>query len=346
MPNKEHYKLIKQGVKVWNKWREENPLIKPDLNKAILNKETLREINLENADLSEAQLISVDFIKANFSCANLHKAHLNMGTFSFSNFSKANLSNSFLNMARFNNAKFFGANLSKAILTYADFTDADLEMANFHSTFLADTNLINVDLSKIQNIELIDFHGYSNIDSRTLIKSGKLSKSFLKNIGIPDQLINNFISLSNKSIQYHSCFISYSSMDEEFARKIHLDLQKNGIRCWFAPEDLKIGDKIRKSIDTNIQTYDKLLLILSEHSIKSQWVEQEVENALEKERDQDKIVLLPIRLDDKIMDIESGWAKYIKITRNIGNFINWKDDNYYDKSLERLLKDFKALSET
>jgi len=249
-------------------------------------------------------------------------------------------------MARFNNAKFFSANLSKAILTYTDFTNANLEMADFHSAFLADTNLINVDLSKIQNIEHIDFHGYSNIDSRTLIKSGKLSKNFLKNIGIPDQIIDNFISLSNKSIEHHSCFISYSSMDEEFARKIYLDLQKNGIRCWFAPEDLKIGDKIRITIDTNIQSYDKLLLILSEHSIESQWVEQEVENALKKEREQNKIVLFPIRLDNTVMDIESGWAKYVKITRNIGNFINWKDDNYYNKSLERLLKDFKALSST
>ena len=31
MANEEHVALLKQGVEVWNKWREENPDIKPDL---------------------------------------------------------------------------------------------------------------------------------------------------------------------------------------------------------------------------------------------------------------------------------------------------------------------------
>ena len=56
------------------------------------------------------------------------------------------------------------------------------------------------------------------------------------------------------------------------------------MRCWFAPEDLKIGDKFRTRIDESIRIYDKLMVILSENSIRSPWVEDEVEAALEKER--------------------------------------------------------------
>jgi hypothetical protein len=68
---------------------------------------------------------------------------------------------------------------------------------------------------------------------------------------------------SFKPIKYYS----YSSKDEIFARRLHDDLQQAGMRCWFAPEDLKIGDRLKRCIDESIKLYDKLLLVLSEHSI-------------------------------------------------------------------------------
>src|SRR5436189_5614353 len=91
-------------------------------------------------------------------------------------------------------------------------------------------------------------------------------------------------SLAGKAIEYYSCFISYSSKDEAFAKRLYADLQSNNVRCWFAPHDLKIGDRYRDRIDESIRLYDKLLLILSKHAVTSSWVEQEVETALEKER--------------------------------------------------------------
>jgi C4-type Zn-finger protein len=56
--------------------------------------------------------------------------------------------------------------------------------------------------------------------------------------------------------------------------------------CWFAPEDLKIADKLRTRIDESIRLYDKLVVILTENSTRSAWVEEEVKAALEKERKQ------------------------------------------------------------
>jgi TIR domain len=69
----------------------------------------------------------------------------------------------------------------------------------------------------------------------------------------------------------------------DFARRLYNDLQGNNVRCWFAPEHMKIGSKIRESIDTSLRLYDRLLIVLSEHSVESQWVEHEVETALDKE---------------------------------------------------------------
>jgi hypothetical protein len=33
------------------------------------------------------------------------------------------------------------------------------------------------------------------------------------------------------------------------AHRIHADLQNKGVRCWFAPHDLPIGDKILDTLE-------------------------------------------------------------------------------------------------
>jgi len=114
------------------------------------------------------------------------------------------------------------------------------------------------------------------------------------------------------------------------------------VRCWFAPEDMKIGDRIRQTIDEAVRLYDKLLLVLSEHSIDSDWVEDEVEAAYEEERRRKKTVMFPIRLDTAVRDTEQAWAAKIRCTRHIGDFSRWKDHDAYHKAFERLLRDLKA----
>ena len=113
----------------------------------------------------------------------------------------------------------------------------------------------------------------------------------------PKLFIQYMSSLSGNAFEYYSCFISYSSKDQSFTERLYADLQNKGVRCWFAPEDMKIGDKIRDRIDQSIRIHDKLLLVLSENSINSAWVEKEVETAFEEERKRKKTVLFPLRLD-------------------------------------------------
>jgi hypothetical protein len=149
-------------------------------------------------------------------------------------------------------------------------------------------------------------------------------------------------ALLSQPIGYYTCFISYSSHDQTFAEHLYLDLQKREVRCWFAPEDLKIGAKLRPSIDESIRFHDKLLIVLSEHSVASQWVEQEVETALEKERKEERTVLFPIRLDNTVMEIAEGCPALIRNTRNIGDFTHWQQLDAYQKALGRLLRDLKA----
>ncbi|MEW6738036.1 MAG: protein kinase, partial [Acidobacteriota bacterium] len=133
----------------------------------------------------------------------------------------------------------------------------------------------------------------------------------------------------------YSCFISYSSKDQEFAEKLYADLQSKGVRCWFAPKDLKIGDKFRQRIDESIRLHDKLLLILSEDSISSPWVENEVETAFEREHNENKLVLFPISIDDTVWKSDRAWAASLRRMRHIGEFMNWKRQDVYEMSFER-----------
>ncbi|HWZ96949.1 MAG TPA: toll/interleukin-1 receptor domain-containing protein [Candidatus Dormibacteraeota bacterium] len=119
-------------------------------------------------------------------------------------------------------------------------------------------------------------------------------------------------------------------------------MQSKGARVWLATEDLKIGDKFRARIDEAIRMYDKLLLVLSKDSVKSPWVESEVEAAFEKEQKQKRTVLFPIRLDDAVMEAEEAWAADIRRTRHIGDFRKWKEHDEYQKAFGRLMRDLKA----
>ena len=159
---------------------------------------------------------------------------------------------------------------------------------------------------------------------------------------MPDNLIAYVGSLFGRPIKYHSCFIGYSSSNQECARRIHADLQSQGVRCWFAPEDLKWGTAIQVGIDASIRRHEKLLLVLSQQSVASDWVEQEVETALARERDEKRLVLFPIRLDNAVLETDKAWAANLRRTRHIGDFSNWNDHDAYQTAFARLLQDLKA----
>ena len=46
MANPEHLKILKQGVDVWNRWRDENPDVAPDFGEANLDKAKLRGVDI------------------------------------------------------------------------------------------------------------------------------------------------------------------------------------------------------------------------------------------------------------------------------------------------------------
>ena len=357
MANEEHLSILQQGVEAWNSWRRDNPDVQPDLRGVDLRGVDLVEVVHSEADISEADIIWVDLSGADLSGADLIGASLSGADLSGADLSGANLIGANLIGADLSGANLIGANLIGANLILvnligASFIGANLIGANLIGANLSGANLSragvgwtsfgNVDLSAVRGLESVRHDGPSTIGIDTIYRSkGNIPEVFLQGAGVPESFIEYVASLVGRRIQFYSCFISYSSVDQHAANRLHADLQSKGIRCWFAPEDMKIGDRIRQRIDEAIRLYDKLLLILSEHSIDSDWVEKEVETAFEEERRRKRTVLFPIRLDDLVMETDQAWAAVIRQTRHIGDFRRWKDHDAYQEALARLVRDLE-----
>jgi uncharacterized protein YjbI with pentapeptide repeats len=327
MANPKHLEMLMQGVEAWNEWQV--GLLGADLRGANLRGLYLCGLELVNADLRGANLSDTVLHKTNLRGANLRGINLSNSSIARTDFSHANLNDMCLR----------GAHLCEVHLD-----GVDLRGVDFTGATLIYTTFGSVDLSLAKGLETVEHDGPSTIGINTIYQSwGNIPEVFLRGCGVHEDFITYARSLITKPLEFYSCFISYSSSDQDFAERLHSDLQSKGVRVWFAPHDLPIGAKIRPAIDESIRLHDKLLLVLSEASVGSQWVEQEVETALAREREQEgKSVLFPIRIDDTMMGIKAGWLALLKNTRNVGDFTTWKEHDSYRKAFDRLLRDLKT----
>jgi uncharacterized protein YjbI with pentapeptide repeats len=385
MANREHLAKLREGPEAWNQWREEQEDVVPDLSGADLNWADLSGADLSGADLIEADLSAADLSGAHLSRAHLSHMHLFGADFGGANLSgahliqtdlfgakltrahlsSANLYGADLNLANLSEANLREANLSRAHLSGANLSAADLTRAT-----LAETVLGNANLSEAKGLDTCIHGGPSTIDHRTIARSGLLPLAFLQGCGLSDWQIEatklNLENLSNhrvddilnriaalrygQPIQFHSCFISYSTKDHEFAERLHADLQNNGVRCWFAPHQIQGGKKLHEQIVDAIRRFDRLLLLLSEDSMESKWVETEIANARAREEREKRRVLFPLRLVDfetlrnwQCFDADTGTDSAREIREYfIPDFSKWKDHDSYQKAFDRLLKDLKA----
>ena len=171
MANPKHLAVLKQGVEVWNKWRDENRDIQPDLIGANLTGANLSGANLKDANLFSANLRGADLrwahlIKANLFESNLREAKLFRADLSMANFVRANLFRA--NLCR---ARMFRTNMSRANLSRANLHEASLPRAILFGARLAGANLKGADLSEA-NLNSVDLSG-AIIDKDTNLQKTK-----------------------------------------------------------------------------------------------------------------------------------------------------------------------------
>ena len=381
MADKEQLALLAKGVDAWNAWRKENSIARPNLSWANLNGANLRGANLSGADLSSAHLNGADLSRADLSHAylseaglseanisgadlswadlseaylieaDLSRAHLNGADLSRANLNGANLSLAGLGDANLSRADLGRADLSEANISGADLSRADLSHANLGHANLGWTTFADVDLSTIRGLDKLNHLGPSTIGIDTIYKSrGNIPEVFLRGCGVPDTFIEYMASLVGKPIEFYSCFISYSTKNQDFADRLYADLQAKGVRCWFAPEDVQGGKKLHEQIEQAVRLYEKLLLVLSEHSMSSEWVKTEIYHARQQEIKNERRKLFPVSLVPfetlrswKAFDADSGKDMAREVREYfVPDFLNWKDHDAYQKAFDRLLRDLKV----
>jgi uncharacterized protein YjbI with pentapeptide repeats len=321
MANQEHLEILAKGVEAWNEWRSRNSATVPDLVQA----------DLVAHDLRGAQLFKADLRGTNLRSANLEGARL----------VAADLAGAILK----------GVNLRGADLSGAYLRSLTLEGACLAGTRLRGTTFAAVNFRGARELQTVSHAGPSSIGVDSIYASnGEIPESFLRGCGLPENFIAFAKSLTGAALDFYSCFISYSTKDQEFADRLYESLQARGVRCWFAPHDIQGGRKVHEQIDEAIKLYDKLLLVLSDASMASNWVKTEIANARSKEVQRKRQVLFPITLVPydrikgwKLFDADAGIDSAREIREYfVPDFSNWTDHDSYAKEFDRLVRDLKA----
>ena len=93
-------------------------------------------------------------------------------------------------------------------------------------------------------------------------------------------------------------FLSHSSKDKTKVRKIAAYLKENGIYVWIDEAEIRIGDSLLAKISDGIVDVDYLFACISNNSINSEWVNKELEIAMNQEIQKKKIIVVPVLFDN------------------------------------------------
>ena len=93
-------------------------------------------------------------------------------------------------------------------------------------------------------------------------------------------------------------FLSHSSKDKTFVFQLATDLKEAGHQVWLDDAEIHVGDSIIDKIGDGIENSDAVVLVLSKHSVASEWVAREWRTKFLEEINKRKVLVLPIIKDN------------------------------------------------
>lgn len=318
MANDWQLEKLKRGYAAWNAWRALSPETAIDLSDANLSEMFLGRANLSGVNLAKANLVRVNLVRANLTVANIREA----------------------NLAR------------------ANFVRANLSGADFSHSILYETVFGSTDLTGTRGLATCQHLGPSIIDHSTILKSSPLPESFLRGCGLsewqieasklyqPDlseaditDIVMRIRALRTSSpVQISNLFLSYSLADAPFVEQLERVFQNRGIRYW-----CDVQDAPEASLDQIILRATKqnatVLLLLSERSVESDWIEFEAQKARELENELGRRILFPIGLDNawKGHNWSGPFVRQIE-TSGVLDFSDWKDAAAFETVCGKLIE--------
>ena len=145
-------------------------------------------------------------------------------------------------------------------------------------------------------------------------------------------------------------FLSYSHRDEGFANKLVKSIEQFGLRTWFDRNDLitetsllRFGTSIEqdtllmRTLENALDRANRVLLVLSRHSVQSTWVEAEIALALQEGR-RENIPVDCLLLERDILNNSPNWITSAVQAYGCYDFSDWQEDLCWNSSFKKLLK--------
>ncbi len=350
MSNRDAIRAARKGTHEFQRWLESAQYPPIDLSGAKLRGVDLRwtnfaGANLEGVDFSKAVLTGAYFGPGTFDRLPPYVSQRNAPV----NIRGTNFENSILLAATFNYPDVDGASFSDAYLGLSNFRCVHFRSNSFDRARLVNTSFLSCHMDGIKSLETVEHYGPSHLDVETLIQSSRLAPDFLQKTGIPATLINYLPDFRGGSqpVVFYSCFLSHATADKNFCDQLYSSLIASGLRVWYPPEDMKGGKQILPQITEAIRVYDKLIIVLSESSMRSSWVAREIQWARKRETQTKSKILFPIAIVPfdsvrawELLDLETG----IDLASEIRSYYipDFSRAENFGRAVERLLNDLQA----
>ena len=212
--------------------------------------------------------------------------------------------------------------------TFIFFKIKQINEGGYEPTFFAgfECNNFNNFPTKLRNV--ID----TSIDTENIsLLQQNLTEIFLNKNIIPVDKVDRSLKQSfTESLPKFKIFISHSSKDKQFVKKLIYELSdKIDTKFWIDEKDIFVGDDIQKSITDNLKQSDYLFLIISDDSINSSWVNFEVSQFMGFSNG-NNIIPIVISKEKKFSDPIDNLIRRLK-------YLDFSDDKNWKKNIDEIM---------
>lgn len=340
MSNKQHLSILKSGIGNWNQWRKNNPSINPDLSKEQFGFIGSRLHRYSKPGVNTSGFSR--FTTQDYSGADLSQADLSECIFREVILGKVNFQETDLSGSEFRQVSIFDANMKRADMKGANFILTTFDKVDFEDAMLGQSHFGYSPIRNCRGLQQVVYTSQSHADFLTLRHSTRLPNEFVHHLDV--ELDQYDLITRLRGDFYYDCFISYSTKDEGFVRRLRDTLVTRGVPCWFAPGDYRLntqwfdrklsGYELGRDLFNFIDAAEVTLLVLSMHSLNSDWVNEEVIRSYQVRK------VIPVWLEDidlRQVEKERHWYNPI-IEKGVIDFRSWKDEEIFNRQTAYLLR--------
>ncbi len=325
---------------------------------ASMNSANLRGAHLHGADLRASSLVRADLSRADLGAADIRDADLRGADLRGVSLHGAALNGASLQNATLQGADLRGADLRGALLLGANLTAARLAATLFGGAAVGGTVFGDLDLREARGLETLQHAAPSTVGTDTLRRSlGQISEDFLRGCGFaPWEILAGLDSNPHLSLvqsadlqrrareardalgrQRRRVFILHSEADAPFVEALRRRFLDRGVFSWVAAHE-KRGSLRAHQSKLAIQHDLALILVLSQNSLQSDWVEHEERMARNLEASLGERILSLVSVDHAWKSA-SGLSKMAdKLTLDqVLSFAGWEENEAMEEAFALLL---------